>query len=97
IFGTMSSPTNTLTGANLVNVWTLSGLNAGTVASDTNSLTFTNFPNLAGGPNIDRLVGTNGNLTWNLTGSNSGNIPTLITSFTGMENLTGGTGDDSFV
>ncbi|VUD41544.1 Heme/hemopexin-binding protein [Thalassocella blandensis] len=36
-------------------------------------------------------------LVWNITGSNSGNIETRLSNFSGIENLTGGAGQDRFV
>jgi hypothetical protein len=45
---------NTLTGPNLVNVWIISGTNAGTL----NTFAFTAMPNLQGGANVDTFAFT---------------------------------------
>src|SRR5207249_2258336 len=45
----------------------------------------------------DTLVGPNAGATWNLTGPGQGNIAGVITSYQNIENLTGGTGVDTFV
>jgi hypothetical protein len=47
-----------------------------------------------GGSGTDTLVGPNVNSTWSLTGANSGSVGNV--SFTGIANLTGGTGNDAF-
>ena len=47
-----------------------------------------------GGGGSDTLVGPNATSTWNITGSNAGNLGNL--TFTAVQNLTGGTGDDTF-
>jgi Ca2+-binding RTX toxin-like protein len=51
----------------------------------------------------DTLVGTNAGFTWNITAHNAGNVSTTSgttttvgLSFKGVENLTGGTGGDTF-
>lgn len=56
---------------------------------------FRNIGSLIGGAASDRLVGLNAASAWNITGSNAGNVAGL--TFTGFENLTGGTQADSFV
>ena len=58
--------------------------------------TFTNINILVGSASLnDTLVGPSGTTTWNLTGSNSGNV-NGTTTFSSFENLTGGAGDDTF-
>ena len=47
---------DTLVGANLANIWTISGINAGTLTGGGNSLTFTSFENLIGGSANDKFV-----------------------------------------
>ncbi|MGA9856034.1 MAG: hypothetical protein WBR29_12235, partial [Gammaproteobacteria bacterium] len=42
------------------------------------------------------LTGNNAGDNFNITGVNAGNITGLVTGFTNIQNLTGGTGDDSF-
>ena len=44
----------------------------------------------------DTLVGPNGDVTWNLTGANAGNVADDII-FESIENLTGAGGNDTFV
>jgi Ca2+-binding RTX toxin-like protein len=50
----------------------------------------------AGSGSADELVGADRSNTWNLTGANAGNLAGNI-AFTSVENLTGGTGADTFV
>ncbi len=66
----------------------------------TNTLTSTggissieNF--VAGTSTADTFTGPNSNSTWRITGANSGTLNDTVT-FSGFENLTGGTGADSF-
>src|SRR5207244_929737 len=47
-----SAPTNTLTGANKTNTWTLTGTDAG----DVSGFTFAAMPNLTGGAGIDTVT-----------------------------------------
>jgi PhoPQ-activated pathogenicity-related protein len=48
-----------------------------------------------GGNGANTIVGRNATTTWNITGSNAGNVGGV--SFTNVQNLTGGTGADTFV
>src|SRR6185295_15953603 len=50
-----------------------------------------------GGAGADTLVGPDATETWNIIQPGSGNITGLVSSFTNIENLTGGSGSDSFV
>jgi|GEM_PF-3499000 len=105
--------TDTVTGANTANTWSISGANAGTI----NGTSFQGIANLTGGTSNDRftltvgasltgiitggggtdtLVGANTANTWTITGTNTGNVNGAI-QFQGVANLTGGTGNDSFV
>jgi len=60
--------------------------------------TFSNMESVTGGAGSDILVGANAVQTWNVTGSNAGNIGGAgIFDFSAMENLVGGSGADSFV
>jgi len=52
--------------------------------------------NANGGAGVDTLISANTANTWNIIGNNAGNINNAI-NFTSMENLTGGSGADSFV
>ncbi len=52
---------------------------------------------LDGGAGNDTLVGTNIAQTWNITGANSGDIPSATSAFQNVESLRGGTAADSFV
>ena len=57
--------------------------------------TFTNIQTvLAGGNSANQILGPSTNSTFNLTGTNAGNIVGL--SFSGFGNLTGGAGNDTF-
>jgi hypothetical protein len=53
--------------------------------------------NITGSGANNSLTGPTSAETWHVTGINSGDIQGLVTSFTGIQNLTGGTGADSFV
>ncbi|MBN2062429.1 MAG: calcium-binding protein, partial [Deltaproteobacteria bacterium] len=50
---------------------------------------------IAGGGGTDTLVQTDGTNAWSITGADSGDV-TDIGSFTAIENLTGGSADDTF-
>jgi len=141
--------TDTLIGANVANVWNITGANSGTL----NNVTFDTVENLTGGASTDAfrfsaggsvsgkitgaagantldysaygipatvslaansatgtggianitsivgspgstLVGMNSNTAWSITGAGSGTAGTV--SFSGMANLTGGSGADTF-
>ena len=57
--------------------------------------TFTNIQTvLAGGNSANQILGPSTDSTFNITGTNAGNIAGL--SFSGFGNLTGGTGNDTF-
>ncbi|WP_196137586.1 hypothetical protein [Aliikangiella sp. G2MR2-5] len=56
---------------------------------------FTSSLSVTGNTGVDTLLVSSGDNTWNIDGSDQGNVGS--TSFTGFENLTGGTGNDSFV
>ena len=94
-----------------VNVWNLTGTAAGNLngMNFTNVENLTGglysdtfqvqsgaagFGMIDGGNGTDTLVGPNGNNLWDLTGVKSGTLNGL--SFTAMENLSGGSGDDLF-
>jgi len=59
--------------------------------------TFSNIEQVVGSPGTDALIGANVANTWNITGTNAGDIggPGLF-QFNGFENLTGGTNSDTF-
>ncbi|MHB8583704.1 MAG: two-partner secretion domain-containing protein, partial [Gammaproteobacteria bacterium] len=91
-------------GAATINVGTLaagSGAGNDTFNLHNASITAATFT-LAGGGGNDVLMGpTAGNYTWNITGADSGNVKVtgggvLVNMFTGIGNLIGGTGNDSF-
>jgi hypothetical protein len=148
-----SATTDSLTGPNGANSWTLTGPNAGSLNG---TLSFTSIEDLIGGTGSDTftfaaggsisgtisgaggtdtldystygspatvnlqsqsatatagfsgisallgsgtsvtLVGPDSSSTWNITGSNAGTVNGTCT-FSGVANLTGGSGDDSFV
>ncbi len=56
--------------------------------------TFSNFTSFIGNNATSTLVGTNTTNTWNITGANVGSVNSF--SFTGIPNLVGGTGADTF-
>jgi hypothetical protein len=55
---------------------------------------FANIQTLVGGSGSNTLVGPNATNTWNITGTNAGNVAGV--SFSAFPNLTGGTGMDVF-
>src|SRR5262249_51880790 len=57
--------------------------------------TFSNIQSLVGSHLNDVLIGANTVNTWNITTNNGGNISGAFI-FTGIENLTGGTNNDTF-
>lgn len=52
------------------------------------------FETIVGGSGSDTLIGVNVNQTWTITGTNAGTVGAY--TFTAVENLTGGTGADTF-
>jgi CHRD domain/RTX calcium-binding nonapeptide repeat (4 copies) len=52
--------------------------------------------NVHGGPGTDVLQGPNSAVTWNVTGPNQGNITGLVTSFSFVDILMGGSANDTF-
>lgn len=73
------SGNNTLLGRNIVNTWSLTGTNAGSVSNSTGLLSFTNFANLTGGNNSNTYIIANASakLTGTLNGGSSANMNTL--------------------
>ena len=49
-----------------------------------------------GGNGNNTLIGNNSSDIFNITGVNAGNITGLVTGFSNIENLSGGTGNDTF-
>ncbi|MBF8263864.1 MAG: hypothetical protein HW387_1529, partial [Parachlamydiales bacterium] len=90
--------TDTVTGPNLVNAWSISGANAGSLnpAGASGATTFANIDNLAGGSTDDTLTGPAGGNTWAINALNGGSLTTSGISFTGMEKIVGGAGNDDF-
>ncbi|MGB9428303.1 MAG: hypothetical protein WCC11_00245, partial [Gammaproteobacteria bacterium] len=56
----------------------------------------TSLTGTTSGSNLTTLIGTNANNVWTITGTNAGNLNGSFT-FVNVENLTGGSGNDSFV
>ena len=81
-----SAGTITITGPNAV---TVSGTGP---AYDGN---YTNVTTIVGSSGTDTIIGTNGSNIWNLAGSKSGTVNGI--SFSAVEYLTGGGGDDRVV
>jgi hypothetical protein len=48
------------------------------------------------GPNGNTIIGDNFGDTYNITGTNAGNIQNLVPAFRNIQNLQGGTGNDTF-
>ncbi len=53
--------------------------------------------NINGGAGNNTLTGDNSGDTFDITGANAGTVTGLVTGFTHIQNLVGGSGDDSFV
>lgn len=108
--------TDTLAGPNAVQVWNVTGADAGHI-NGTNVIVFDAVENLTGGTSNDTFViGTGGSVsgtisgtagndtlrqtdgtnTWNITAADEGNV-TDVSAFAGINNLTGGSGDDTFM
>jgi hypothetical protein len=85
-------------GTNIVNmsstgaVTTING-NTGTNTYNINGGLITT---LTGGSGSDTIVGPAAGATWTVSAANAGNITSRITNFTGVETLTGNTGNDVF-
>ncbi len=89
---------DTLATAGGTNGWIVTGGGSGSLNGDS----FNNFGSLTGGAGVDTLSGQPFNTSWNITGANSGSMswtgtPSGAYGFAGMENLTGGNGNDTFV
>ncbi len=84
-----NSLTTNFTGINIIN---------GGAGNDTFTIgTSGTIGTLAGNAGTDTLTSANGSI-WNITGSNAGNITSVLSSFTGMETLTdSNSGTNSFV
>ena len=80
------------TGAVAVNFGQANG--GGTLSLGTGAITGTSIT-VTGGTGSDTVVGQTGAHTWNLTGSNSGDIDGSI-DYASVENLTGNSGNDTF-
>jgi Ca2+-binding RTX toxin-like protein len=102
---------NTLVGADADNAWSVSGADSGTlngqsfsniqnVAGGSGQDTFTIAPGgkvtgtVSGGGGNDTLVAADQDNSWTVTGSNAGALNGTV--FADIENLAGGSGDDSF-
>jgi hypothetical protein len=91
---------NTLTRGRIASV-TYSGMKSVTLSagSAVDTVTLTSAPTTAttlkGGSGSNTLVGPNANETWNITGTNAGDVAGV--TFTSFQNLTGGTGMDIFL
>jgi hypothetical protein len=103
--------TNTLVGPNVAETWNITGFDAGSVgnvtfsnvqnvsggtANDTFVMGTSGWllGSINGGGGTDSLVGPNIGTNWYVTGANSGAIAS--THFTGIADLTGGSGGDTF-
>ncbi len=97
--------TNKLTKVDGINSWTITSANSGTL---TGTGGFSNIQEFGGGTGTgtgtgtDTLTGLNQDNSWDITGNNSGSVENTNTqtdtvAFTGMENLNGNSGIDSFV
>jgi len=111
IIGTTAAE-STLIGANTVNSWEITNLNKGILNGTLNFTAFNNLTggnlndtiilnggsvsSIDGGGGSNTLVGDNTTNTWNVTGSDTGNL-NGTNHFTQIQNLTGGSLDDTFI
>ncbi len=86
---------NRVLGANATTAWAVDAL--GRVVAG--GITFGGFQTLLAGTLVDTLTGPSAATAWAIQGANAGSITvaTSTVSFTGIENLTGGTAADRFV
>src|SRR5579883_1118692 len=92
--GNQGTSNNQLIGPASATTYTLKSATAGSLSS---GQTFSNFQILAGSGS-DSLIGPNLASNWVMTGANSGTLTAggVSTTFSGMQNVTGGSGNDSF-
>ncbi|NET58864.1 MAG: filamentous hemagglutinin N-terminal domain-containing protein, partial [Symploca sp. SIO2E6] len=110
IIGTTNAD-STLIGADNPNNWEITNLNEGTIngvnftafgnliggnVEDTFTLNGGQVNSINGGGGDNTIVGGDNLNTWNLTGADTGNV-NGANNFTGIQNLTGGSANDSFV
>ena len=92
---TINSITVDLTGVIDLTIDSLGGNDSFVVQGVPSTLTHTDF---IGGDGNDSIFGPNGSNTWNITGVNAGNVTGDDNfDFSGIENITGGSGADRFV
>lgn len=107
-----NSTNSTLVGGNIINAWSITATDAGSV----NGINFTDFNNLTGNANADTftllggditgvvdggsgndtIAGDNLNTTWNVTAADSGSL-TGIANFQNIDSLTGNNSIDTFI
>lgn len=82
-------------GANTTTAWTINA-SGGIVVS---GATFNSIPTIAAGTAADTLTGPTVSTRWNLDAANAGSVSvgTVAVTFSGIENLTGSTGNDEFI
>ncbi|HUO44617.1 MAG TPA: filamentous hemagglutinin N-terminal domain-containing protein, partial [Burkholderiales bacterium] len=104
---------DTIVGPDAANNWQITGGNSGTLngygfssvenltgGSGADSFTLnggTLAGNIDGGGGTNTLTADNVANTWTITGSNSGTVTGIGGTFSNIQNLTGGAGDDTFV
>ncbi|WP_446345693.1 CHAT domain-containing protein [Coleofasciculus chthonoplastes] len=107
-----ANATSTLVANNTANNWTITNSNSGTINGTLNFNTFSNLTGgssddtfslndnvtltgtIDGGGGNNTIIASNTPNTWNLTNSNAGNING--SNFTAINNLTGGSNNDTF-
>jgi hypothetical protein len=85
------SKTDRLIGLNSGEIWTLTSESDGQIGGE---FSFDSFERLDAGTGQDTLVGSNEDRTWVVSGANTGTVG--ASSFSGFENLTGGSQQDDF-
>jgi len=81
---TSSNNSETLTGANLSNSWSITGVDDGSVTSGGKTINYTNFVNILGGSGADDIVLAGGSVTGSINGG------------AGTDNLTANNGGKTF-
>ena len=82
---TLTAPGGQLTGPDAVNLWTVTGLNAGTLLSGGNTTTFSGFANLTGGGLVDTFVLTD---TFTVSGVINGAVGIDVLDLTAYTSVT---------
>jgi hypothetical protein len=91
--------TGTLTGENVASTWTLGATQTYDDRANNGTLAFSGFAKIVGG-GTDTLMGSDADTDWTINGLDSGRVSvsntSVVTAFSNIGTLTGGTGADTF-